>query len=446
MNNRYRLLIGILLVSALPLVLLYPGGQVSLAAGSTLYVDADASGANDGTSWEDAYTDLQSALEAAGDGDQIWVAEGIYKPTAEHGGTGDRYKSFQMKNGVAIYGGFSGTENSLEERDWMSHVTILSGDLNGDDEPYFTNYVDNSYHVFYHPPEIALTASALLDGFTIRGGNANDVGTHTQGGGMFNYGCSPTLVNVTFTLNRANFGGGMYNDNDSEPLLTAVTFAANDGGAQGGGMANFFLSSPSLTDVVFNGNSATQGGGMYNYYYSSPALTNVVFSGNTAGFEGGGMYNLDYSDPALVNVTFAGNEAGMAVGMYNDNSDPILTNAIFWGILTLQIYNSSSTPLISYSDIQGGCPSGAICAHVINLDPQFVDAASGDLRLQLTSPAIDAGDNTAVPFNVTIDLLGSPRFVDVLSVLDTGFGTPPLVDMGAYEAQVVVVYLALLMK
>ena len=71
-----------------------------------IYVDADAAGDNDGSSWDDAFTDLQSALVAADTGDEIWVAAGTYKPTVEYGGTGDRHQSFQMRNGVAICGGF----------------------------------------------------------------------------------------------------------------------------------------------------------------------------------------------------------------------------------------------------------------------------------------------------------------------------------------------------
>ena len=80
---------------------------------------------------------------------------------------------------------------------------------------------------------------------------------------------------------------------------------------------------------------------------------------------------------------------------------------------------------------------------MIDSDPLFVDAAGGDLRLQPASPAIDAGDNAAVPVGVTTDLLGNARFVDIVSVIDTGNGAPPIVDIGAYEAQIVV-YLPIL--
>ncbi len=132
-----------------------------------------------------------------------------------------------------------------------------------------------------------------------------------------------------------------------------------------------------------------------------------------------------------------------------DTSAPDLTNTILWGNTAAegaQIYKPGSGAVtVSYSLVAGGCPTGVTCDHLLSADPQFVDASDGDLRLQLTSPAIDAGDNTAVPAGVLTDLLGLPRFIDIASVADTGDGAPPIVDMGAYEAQVVV-YLPVLNK
>ncbi|MDV7402553.1 hypothetical protein RZS08_64625, partial [Arthrospira platensis SPKY1] len=95
---------------------------------SILYVNDDASGNNDGSSWTDAFNDLQDALALAGSCSgvtEIWVAEGTYYPTSG----ADRNISFSMVNGVAIYGGFDGTETQLSERNWVSHVTTLSGDI-----------------------------------------------------------------------------------------------------------------------------------------------------------------------------------------------------------------------------------------------------------------------------------------------------------------------------
>ena len=155
-------------MAALAWAMVSPSGQVSRAEAGILYVDAAAAGANDGSSWTDAFTALQPALEAARSGDQIWVAAGTYTPSLESTPGDPRSACFGMRNGVAIYGGFAGTEHNLEQRDWVRHPAILSGDLNGDDGPDFANYAENSYHVFYHLGGV--DSSAILDGFTISGG------------------------------------------------------------------------------------------------------------------------------------------------------------------------------------------------------------------------------------------------------------------------------------
>ena len=145
MNTRMRLWFGILAISlAVVLGLIFPTVQASKAAGGIIYVDADATGAGDGSAWADAFTDLQPALEAALSGDQIWVAAGTYTPSLESDPDDPRSASFQMKNGVAIYGGFAGGETELEQRDWVNNPTILSGDIGVVGEA-----ADNSYHVFY---------------------------------------------------------------------------------------------------------------------------------------------------------------------------------------------------------------------------------------------------------------------------------------------------------
>lgn len=161
------------------------------------YVKASATGTNNGTSWANAYTSLQSALTIAAANDEIWVAAGTYKPTT---GT-DRAISFVMKNDLAIYGGFAGTETLLSERNYTTNVTILSGDIGT-----VNDNSDNSYHVISN---FNINSTAILDGFTITKGKASISGNQ-DGGGMYNSSSSPSIANCIFTDNNANRWGGSY--------------------------------------------------------------------------------------------------------------------------------------------------------------------------------------------------------------------------------------------
>ena len=368
-------------------VLLSTASPASLAAGEIIYVDADApTGANNGSSWQQAFSDLQDALDIAGTGDQIWVAEGTYLPTTEHGGSGDRYRSYQLRNGVALYGGFAPSMGNVafEDRDWILHETILSGDLYGDDGPDFANNDENCYHVFYHPDGTGLDSTAILDGFTISGGNASDSGPpHESGGGMFNSGSSPTLVNCTITGNSASYGGG--------------------------GMYNAAYSAPTLTNCIFAGNAAGSGAGIYNTY-ASPTLTNCTFHGNAAIATGGAMSNFF----ALA---------------------PTLTNCILWGDTPDEIESFAGGAIVTYSDVQGGHDGEGN----INADPLFVDAGGGDFHLLPGSPCIDVGNNAA-PNLPPFDFEGDDR------IRDGNQDETAIVDMGVDEALWLPVYLPLVLK
>ena len=290
-----------------------------------LYVDADATaGNNDGSSWDDAHVDLQGALAAApGSGVvEIWVAEGTYRPA----GPGDRETSFQLLDGVGIYGGFIGGEATRGERDPATNVTILSGDLNGDDSSGGDNS-ENSYHVVTGG---GTSATAVLDGFTITGGNADGSGSYLYGGGMYNEAGSPTVANCTFTGNSAALGGGMSNRAGSNATLTDCAFTANSSG-WGAGIYNN-ASSPTLTACVFSNNEATTIGGGISNLGGSPTLTDCAFVGNSAPGKAGGVYNDSTMTPVLINCIFSGNTAGTGAGMYNHTStSPTLTNCAFSG-------------------------------------------------------------------------------------------------------------------
>jgi CSLREA domain-containing protein len=341
--------------------------------------------------WANA-CDLQYALYIAESVSEIWVKAGTYTPTS---GT-DRTATFQLKNGVALYGGFAGTETARNVRNPGTNVTTLSGDLSGNDSG-FTNNGENSYHVVTGS---GTDATAILDGFTITGGNANNSSDPNNiGGGMYNSGGSPTLTNLTFSSNHAGWGGGMMNSNSS-PTMTNVSFKGNAVTYDGGGMQNNF-SNPSLTNVTFKDNSATNGGGGMNNYYSTPTLINVTFNGNSA-------------------------SSGGAIG--NDNSDAIIHNSIVWGNVPngSQIAITDSTPTITYSDIEGGYTGTGN----INVNPLFgifgnYGGSTQIFPLQTGSPAIDAGDNADCP---ATDQRGVTRPLD-----GNGDGTATC-DMGAYEA------------
>ncbi|GAG40037.1 unnamed protein product, partial [marine sediment metagenome] len=224
--------------------------------GPVCYVDASAPTDGDGSSWTTAYNNLQDALDVAANQcetvviTEIWVADGTYMPDGGYmppaephvTGTGSREATFQLVSGVAVYGGFTGDETSLDQRDPAANATILSGDLNGDDAEVVNpadlqdepTRAENSYHVVTGS---GCDPTAVLDGLTIVGGYAycSTYGCSSDdfsGGGMLNANGSPTVINCIFRANTAKgddycsssarcegAGGGMYNYDGSYPIL-----------------------------------------------------------------------------------------------------------------------------------------------------------------------------------------------------------------------------------
>ena len=319
-----------------------------------LFVDADATGANDGSNWADAYTDLQDALTAARanpDIAEIWVAAGTYRPAPPNG---DRYKSFDLVDGVGLYGGFAGWETQRDEHDHVANVTILSGDLNDDDGPDFANNEENSYRVVlsYENDE-----TAVLDGFQITAGHAQydgggvHVGGHTaivncvisgnmsdrDGGGISIRHGAATLTRCTITANKAlRDGGGISTSTGSNVTLTECAISVNSSDRCGGGISMWAGGTVLLSDCSLQGNSAERGGGLWADG-NSTRLARCVLSGNFAEGGGGALYADEAVD--AINCVFEGNATVSSAGAvcYSSVRVPVsLVNCTFAGNLAHQ--------------------------------------------------------------------------------------------------------------
>ena len=355
-----------------------------------MYVDDDAAPGGLGSSWNDAFDSLGTAMGLIPNStvpvQEVWVAAGTYTPTSS---------TFELTDGVAVYGGFAGNETELDQRDWLANETILSGDLNGDDGPDFQNYVDNSDNV------VTGVDNSVLDGFIIEAGNADGA---LCGGGMRNDNASPTVINCIF---RNNLGTAMCN-NGGSPTVINCAFLNNSGGF-GGGISNE-NSNATLINCALLGNASDATGAGINIVGGSPTLINCTIADSTAAFNGGGLFSF--------------------------NSTPTVVNSIVWGNLPNNIVVASGTTTVSHSNVEGGW--GGAGANNIDADPLFVDSGNGVYRLSSGSPSIDAADNTAVPVGITTDLDGNARFVDDPNTPDCQqapgqCGNPPVADMGAYE-------------
>lgn len=391
----------------------------------------------------------------------MWVADGVYRPdfnTVTELHTGDRNQSFVLVNGVGVYGGFDGTEVSFSQRAGLFSLTILSGDLNANDGPNFTNIADNSVHVVRASNQ---NSNSVLDGFTISGGNTDAPFPDNGGGGMIITESDMQLRNCIFTTNiataAAGFGGGLFISSQSAPTLVSCTFQGNSAVGTGGGLKVSGTSGQPgqtvMVNCVFLGNTAEDGGGISNSN-ANPTLINCLLAGNSATLSGGAMHNIGPlgSSPLLINCALtentAGSDGGGIVNLGTGPSSPTITNSILYANSdsggsdeSAQITTVSGTPVVNYSNIQG-LTGGLGGAGNIGLDPLFADPdgadndpatlADNNYRLSTGSPCIDAGDNNAVaPCSTDLDV--NIRQVDDPATVDSGLGSPPVVDMGPYE-------------
>ncbi|MBB3842150.1 hypothetical protein FHS57_006181 [Runella defluvii] len=405
-------------VSSIAVLLLLIG---STYAQTKRFVKPTSSGTGDGSSWTNASSDLQAMMNASGNGDQVWVAKGTYKPTS---GT-DRTVSFVMKPGVKVYGSFAGNETILTQRTTAviaANPSVLSGDLKGDDVVtgkgetlVISNNGENSQNVVLNWDNGLTADNSCLDGFVISGGNA----LQGRGGGMLNFNSAPVLRNIIFKGNAAsNAGGGLFINASSDATITNVVFEHNIA-AQGGGMMDM-ASTMRIQNAIFVGNKAREGGGLY-VYVSKLTMVGVVLVEN----DGSGVFFDESTNSSrITNTIFFRNSlrgSTFAEGIdvkivptggvvYIENSLLQLTSDFYSGKpVVVQDANNlfAIDPLLANSeDFDGG-------------DDTYRTADDG-LRLSLCSPLINAGIDVS---NQTTDILDNPRKVG---------GS---VDIGAYERQ-----------
>jgi hypothetical protein len=303
------------------------------ASAQVRFVRAGAPAGGDGLTWATAYNDLQVALAAAVANPtitQLWVAQGTYMPA---GAGGSRAATLQIRNGLALYGGFDGTEVTLQERDFEKHPTTLSGDLNGNDGPFTITFPppswldDNSYHVV---SAAGVSAATRIDGFTIRGGAASF--PENVGAGIRVTGGSLVIENCTLTRNYALYEGAAL-------LLTSATSATVRGclfvenhvadGASGGGGISVDGGSAVIDNCEFLSNFVSPSGGIAGGggIVSDDAdvtVTDCTFTGNS-GHDGGGIL-LQGGSLTIERCDFSGNYGRYGGGIYSSAADMHMTD------------------------------------------------------------------------------------------------------------------------
>jgi len=426
------------------------------AYGQVTYVNPNATGNNDGSSWTNAFTDLTLALELTEEG-EIWIAEGTYKPTEGN----DRSSSFTPSSNIKLYGGFSRTGSpSFPDRDPEEYETILSGDIGTIRDTSDNSYTILRASVAFSEPMNTLT----IDGFTLSG--ANSLGSNTNDGAARFSGSknlSVVISNCTFRNNFSSQDGGAISTSrinlSLDRCIFEFNFAVNEGGAIC--FSSFDLENRvklSCSNTVFFNNSTGRSGGAINCR-GDVNITNCTFDSNVAGREGGAIDNESRGNNSFYNCLFKENSSGLNAGVFchfnygtlksvnctfignrTSSRGSILyinspfpefdlrsnfTNCIFdkniGNSLIEQLNNVDEVSI--YFSLLDECPPATLCGNnnVIGEPPLFV--SDNDFQLQDNSPCINTGFNDALPNEIITDLEGSNRIVN------------DFIDMGAYESQ-----------
>lgn len=382
-----KFLLGILLCS------------FGITVNAQTYVNANATGANNGTSWANAYTDLHSATYNTTSG-EIWVAQGTYVPSKTFTNNipgNNSLKTFRVQFNVQVYGGFNGTETALNQRDWKNNPTILSGDVGAGLKAYNIVRFDGNNN------------TTIFDGFIVQDGRAN--GTSEQfGGAIFSTSASPIIRNCKFINNNAQQHGG------------AVYIS---GGA-----------TPQVLNCEFSNNTTTQydGGALYINGVTNTIVANCLFNGNTANRYAGAVVIQNTNTSQVNNCTFVNNQrgtggTGRALFLSASVGSPVMSvnNCVFYNNLPIggddvnRNGSSSYTVNNSYSDAgNAGFTNSGTLTNILSGNPFFTDFDNDDFTLQCKSALVNSGSTSGLTIPAT-DLDGNIR----------EFGTA--IDMGAYE-------------
>lgn len=328
-------------------------GKISVTNGSTvtsagsfnvyrrIYVRANASGSNNGSTWTNAYTSLSTALAAAAANDEVWVAAGTYRPH-----TSNSNVSFYLPANVGVYGGFAGNENTLAARNFTTNITLLSGDLQNDDNTTvtpFTTVTDNSNNL------ITSDDHTLLDGFTLQGAQVSAVSLSSKS--------NIQLRNLIFRHNKSNTGGSAILTFSSSLQMENVNFYNNYGFGDGG-TCDFVDSTITLNTSIWQNNKSDRRGALMTRQGSELTLTNTTFEGNQSATEGGalsvdtGAGNSPRSgNLTLSNVIFKNNSApsGSAIGIVSHKGASSFNRVAMMGhtggssVIYINIYNGGAT-------------------------------------------------------------------------------------------------------
>ncbi|MGE3180318.1 MAG: hypothetical protein AB7N71_01710 [Phycisphaerae bacterium] len=405
-----------------------------------MYVDDSANGLGHGASWANAFSSLVTALSTArvagGQNTEMWVANGQYRPTT----TTDRNASFRIPNHIEMYGGFAGSETSIDQRGLL--LTYLNGNIGNT-----SLQTDNSYTVVVAD---LTAADTIIDGFRIHNGYDSDNGTVDggHGGGMRLQGGSATIRNCTFVSNYSvDLGGGVYCDFGS-PTFVDCFFYDNEA-FRGSALYHSDIHPLKMYNCEFQANDGFEG----TVYFgdSDGMIANSFFHGNYVGSSGGAIEAYgNGSAVSVINCTLAGNVAGQWVGgIYaKQGADVVLRNSILWeneaGFaqtpLEAQVGTSGQGSTFSYwaNTIEG--ESGATGSNPLFVDGDGPDNIWGtfddNCRLQAVSPAIDGAGNDMVPQ----DLGDLDQDGDTTEKLPLDFDfhsrvSGVVVDKGAFEFQ-----------